>query len=341
MAELKHILAATDLSGPARHAVERAALVAAGSDAALAMIHIANLAPLDQVRQLLSSEPERLEQDLVDQLRDALRTLAATIHERFGVTPALRVATGDLLPELLNHAATLPADLLVLGARGSSFLRHILLGTTAERLLSSSRVPMLIVKQPPHEPYRQLLVPVDFSASSLRALRLARTIAPRADISVLHVFEVPFEGQLRYARPMKLRSSTTAPSPTTRPGKSRASCAASPNWMMPGWNCWCARATCRNAFSNRNRKLMRPDRHWQARQGCHRGIAARAGDPACADRSAGRYPGEPVEHAISSHAVRKWRYPAAPCGGNDENSDHRGFTRRGGRHGGTPEQPGP
>ncbi len=199
MAELKHILAATDLSGPARHAVERAARVAAGSDAALAMIHIANLAPLDQVRQLLSSEPERLEQDLVDQLRDALRTLAATIHERFGVTPALRVATGDLLPELLNHAATLPADLLVLGARGSSFLRHILLGTTAERLLSSSRVPMLIVKQPPHEPYRQLLVPVDFSASSLRALRLARTIAPRADISVHHVVEVPFEGQLRYA----------------------------------------------------------------------------------------------------------------------------------------------
>ena len=67
------------------------------------------------------------------------------------------------------------------------------------RLLSSSRFPMLVVKQPPHEPYRQLLVPVDFSPSSLRALRLARTIAPRADITVLHVFEVPFEGQLRYA----------------------------------------------------------------------------------------------------------------------------------------------
>lgn len=100
---------------------------------------------------------------------------------------------------IMASAASLPADLLVLGARGSSFLRHILLGTTAERLLSSSRVPMLVVKQPPHEPYRQLLVPVDFSASSLRALRLARTIAPRADISVLHVFEVPFEGQLRYA----------------------------------------------------------------------------------------------------------------------------------------------
>lgn len=199
MAELKHILAATDLSAPARHAVERAALVAAGNDAALAMIHIANLAPLDQIRQLLSSEPERLEQDLVDQLRESLRTLGASIHERFGITPALRVATGDLLPELLNHAATLPADLLVLGARGSSFLRHILLGTTAERLLSSSRFPMLVVKQPPHEPYRQLLVPVDFSASSLRALKLARTIAPRADITVLHVFEVPFEGQLRYA----------------------------------------------------------------------------------------------------------------------------------------------
>lgn len=199
MATLNRILAATDLSAPARHAVERAALVAADNGAALSLIHVANLEPLDQIRQLLSSEPESLEQNLVDQLRESLRLLGAAIHERFGTTAALRVAIGELLPELLNHAATLPADLLVLGARGSSFLRHILLGTTAERLLSSSRYPMLVVKQPPHEPYRKLLVPVDFSPGSLRALKLAQAIAPQADLVVLHVFEIPFEGQLRYA----------------------------------------------------------------------------------------------------------------------------------------------
>ena len=92
-----------------------------GNDAALAMIHIANLAPLDQIRQLLSSEPERLEQDLVDQLRESLRTLGAVDSRTFrhhAGTAAWQPAT--LLPELLNHAATLPADLLVFGP-GSSF----------------------------------------------------------------------------------------------------------------------------------------------------------------------------------------------------------------------------
>jgi universal stress protein E len=42
-------------------------------------------------------------------------------------------------------------------------------------------------------------VPVDFSPSSLRAIRHARSVAPHADIVLLHAFDVPFEGHLRYA----------------------------------------------------------------------------------------------------------------------------------------------
>jgi nucleotide-binding universal stress UspA family protein len=67
------------------------------------------------------------------------------------------------------------------------------------RLLSTSTCPVLVVKQSPHESYRRILVPVDFSASSLPAIHQARSIAPQADIVLLHVFEVPFEGHLRYA----------------------------------------------------------------------------------------------------------------------------------------------
>ena len=87
----------------------------------------------------------------------------------------------------------------ILGVVTVSILQILVLGTTALRLLSSTRCPVLVVKQPPHEPYRRLLVPVDFSASSLRAVRHARRIAPRADIVLLHAFDVPFEGKLRYA----------------------------------------------------------------------------------------------------------------------------------------------
>ncbi len=199
MATLNNFLAATDLSAPARHAVERAAALAGSIGASLALVHVASRAPLDQLRQLLSAADDDVEQELLDRLRLDLRGLGEAIHQRYGVAPALSVGIGDLLPSLLAEADALPADLLVLGARGASFLRHILLGSTAERLLSSARCPVLVVKQPPHEPYRHLLVPVDFSPIAARTLRLAAALVPNASLTVMHAYDVPFEGQLRYA----------------------------------------------------------------------------------------------------------------------------------------------
>lgn len=199
MANLTSIVAATDLSAPARHAAERAAMVAAGIGARLAMVHVAGRAPLEQLRQLLGTGDGGVEQALLDGLRDTLQMLGEAIQRHYGVAPAVAVANGDLLPSLLAHIDAVPADLLVLGARGSSFLRHILLGSTAERLLGAARCPVLVVKQPPHEPYRHLLVPVDFSPIAPRSLQLAATLAPTARLTVLHAFDVPFEGQLRYA----------------------------------------------------------------------------------------------------------------------------------------------
>lgn len=199
MATLNHFLAATDLSAPARHAAERAAALAGSLGARLALVHIASRAPLDQLRQLLSAGEDDVAQELLDRLRLDLRGLGEAIYQRYGVAPALSVGIGDLLPSLLAEADALPADLLVLGARGASFLRHILLGSTAERLLSSARCPVLVVKQPPHEPYRHLLVPVDFSPIAARTLRLAAALVPNARLTVMHAYDVPFEGQLRYA----------------------------------------------------------------------------------------------------------------------------------------------
>lgn len=78
-------------------------------------------------------------------------------------------------------------------------MRHLLLGSTAERMVSSATRPMLVVKQAAHEHYRTVLVPVDFSAASLPAIKLAQAIAPDATLVLLHVFEIPFEGKLKYA----------------------------------------------------------------------------------------------------------------------------------------------
>ena len=199
MNPVKRLLVATDLSAPARHAADRAALVAREVGASLDLFHVANVTAVEKLRLLIAEIPAEIGQRVLDAAREEMRELAANLLKHHGVAAGVQVASGPLLPELIGHADTISTDLLVLGARGSSFMRHLLIGSTAERMVRKTRWPMLIVKQPPHEPYRTLLVPVDFSPFSLRALRNAQAVAPGADVVLLHAFEVPFESKLRFA----------------------------------------------------------------------------------------------------------------------------------------------
>jgi len=199
MTSLTRILAATDLSAPARHATERAALVSKDTAAPLDLLHVANLAPLDRLRQLMDTTPGEMERRVLDAARQQLHDLAASLQQRYGVMAGTHAVAGSLLSELAKESKSLATGLLVCGAKGESVIRRLLLGTTVMRVLSTTTCPVLVVKQTPHEPYRRILVAVDFSSSSLRAIQQARSIAPQADIVLMHAFDVPFEGQLRYA----------------------------------------------------------------------------------------------------------------------------------------------
>ena len=199
MATLNRLVAATDLSAPARHAVDRAASVALATGAALHLLHVATPAPIERLRRLAGQIPPDLEKLMRDEPGGALNGLAHAVQQRHGLTAQVHLASGPLLQQLREHADTVEADLVVLGARGASFMRHMLLGSTADRMVSKATRPMLVVKQAPHERYRTVLIPVDFSANSLRSIRLAQAVAPGARLILLHAFEVPFEGMMEYA----------------------------------------------------------------------------------------------------------------------------------------------
>lgn len=199
MTRIRRLAVATDLSAPARHAAERAALFAKEQGAALDLLHVVTTGPIDKLRRLMANFPAQVEQRLIDSMREEVRLMAEGLLNHYGIAAGVHVASGAVVQRLNEWVDALEADLVVLGARGAGFMRHLLLGSTAERMLSRIFRPMLVVKQPPHEKYRKLLVPVDFSPASLPALRIARAIAPDAAIVLLHAFDVPFEGKLRLA----------------------------------------------------------------------------------------------------------------------------------------------
>jgi len=199
MSRLRTVLAATDLSALARHAVARAALIAADAGARLSLQHVVNMGALEALRHLLDPGAAGLREKLVEGARGEVQVLADEMAARYGVQSGLHVVVGAVLPEITGHAEALDADLVVMGARGAGFMRELLIGSTTERVLRKTTRPLLVVKQMAHEHYRRALVPVDFSPRSLEALRLVQTVAPHAELALLHAFEVPFEGKLRYA----------------------------------------------------------------------------------------------------------------------------------------------
>lgn len=192
------ILVATDFSGHARHAATRAARLAHDTRSALTLVHILPAPPVTKIREWLGASSAR-EQKVCDAARRQLRQLASELTSVRRVEFDIEAAAGSAPDEIVRAAERVDARLLVLGARGAGFLRRLVLGTTSQRLVRRTDRPLLVVRQTANRSYRRVLVAVDFSPQSRHALILARRVAPNAKLVILTVFEVPFEGKIRFA----------------------------------------------------------------------------------------------------------------------------------------------
>jgi len=190
--EMRKVLAATDFSAPALR-------LAREHGAHLTIMHVAAHAALEALRAMVGARSAPVEEKVLNELRAELDLLGVSLARGTGEVPEIDLATGSVPDEIAGRADALDADLIVLGARGTSFMRHLVLGSTAERMLRKAARPMLVVKQTPFDAYHRVLVPVDFSSWSLPVLRFARAVVPRAELVLLHAYEVPFEGKLRFA----------------------------------------------------------------------------------------------------------------------------------------------
>lgn len=198
MSPLNHILVATDLSPFARNAAERAAYLSKSQQASLDLLYVANPAPFERLKQLVVPDDDLLKR-VLDTAGEKLHALAALLFQRYDISAGVQVANGSVTTEITRVVQDKRSNLLVCGAKGQSVARRLLLGSTVQKMLNRMPCPLLVVKPAPRDTYRTVLVPVDFSPVSLRAIELAKAVAPQAEIILLHVYEAPFEGSMRFA----------------------------------------------------------------------------------------------------------------------------------------------
>ena len=105
------------------------------------------------------------------------------------------VRTGEPYQEICTLADEIDASLIVLGTRGLTGLKRILLGSTAEQVARFAARPVLVVRirrsnKPKRFVLRKILAPIDFSRCSLAGAMYAALLAKTFDakLSLLHVF---------------------------------------------------------------------------------------------------------------------------------------------------------
>jgi nucleotide-binding universal stress UspA family protein len=192
MNPIRHILAATDFSADGMLALQRGAELARRLQSHLEWLHVINAPAFAAIRALFPAATDYSDQLVADARArlDAAVTALGLASEPVQTT----VTSGAVTDEIL--AACSRTDLLLLGARGMNPVRDLLVGTTAMRILRRNTLPTLVVRNTPQDRYRHVLVPVDLTTRSKQVLDAALRLAPDAQITLLHVIELPFEGKM-------------------------------------------------------------------------------------------------------------------------------------------------
>ena len=198
MGKVETILVATDLSAPASWAETRAGMLAQAHGASIDLMHAVSSSALNALRVSLVgkvTDPEKV----MASLRGEVDKAADALEAAHGVSVRRHVFPGRPADEILRLAGECGSQLVVAGAHGTHLVHRLLFGSTTERLLYRSELPLLIVKRSPQDRYRRLLIGVDFSDFALAAARFAAQLLPEAALTAFHAAESPFDGLMRFA----------------------------------------------------------------------------------------------------------------------------------------------
>ena len=179
---MKSLLLATDLSSLSERALLRAASLVRQFDCPWFILHVVD-----------SDQPQLRVELEVEQIRRDLQARLGEFTERAGRAPEIWVEAGDPAPRIAECARWGHIDLLVMGVHRRNALRDVFVGTTLERVVRTCEKPVLVVNREPESSYRDLVLALDLSPTSARAVRAAKALGlmDGARCRAVHAFE-PF-----------------------------------------------------------------------------------------------------------------------------------------------------
>jgi nucleotide-binding universal stress UspA family protein len=187
MPQFKKIIVATDFSEPSIEALREADRLAQGTDSEVFVFHaVPNLVRANPLFPHKNIEDVFQLPALMDRAADAVDELIAKHMRSDHANVHVLVDTGWPDTALMRKAEEIDADLIVVGSRGYTGLKHVLLGSVAERVIRYSHCAVMVARASPSG--GRILAATDFSDPALPAIDAAVQIAKRrgAELTVMH-----------------------------------------------------------------------------------------------------------------------------------------------------------
>jgi len=145
MKEFKTILMATDFSESSDYAFSYALSLAKKFNARLLLLHVIN-EPVD-LRGFYAPHIsfEKLEEEIEEGAQKMMEKFCQT-HLRDYDNYETNIVPGIPYDEVIKKAVAANADLIILGTHGRTGLDHMLFGSTAEKVVRKSSVPVMTVR---------------------------------------------------------------------------------------------------------------------------------------------------------------------------------------------------
>jgi nucleotide-binding universal stress UspA family protein len=183
--QIRKVLVPIDFSQPSLDTIEFALPLAKFFGAELHLVHVVPQDyPLASVAGLPLVVPElEIGQCVRSQLKNAAKKFSASLPQQ-----RIHVLKGRPFEQICQLARELKIDLIITSTRGATGLKHVLVGSTAERIVRYSPCPVLVARPQSGKSkngkrplrrfgFTKILVPIDFSRCSAEGLAFAMGLA--------------------------------------------------------------------------------------------------------------------------------------------------------------------
>jgi len=145
MTKFSTVLVAIDFSDSSDNAFQMARTLAKNFDAQLLVLHVIN-EPVDlRGFYVPHISFERLEQEIEEGAEKMMESFCRQHLADFDNYQQL-IVSGLPYEQIITQAEENSADLIVLGTHGRTGLDHVLFGSTAEKVVRKSKIPVLTVR---------------------------------------------------------------------------------------------------------------------------------------------------------------------------------------------------